>query len=251
MFPNTVLPRDFDTIEIPFPERGEPRAGPLGGAAAEEQPARTRSGGVVEERSRRSRAAERAGRLTWPPPASASRPTGWCSSACVPSTPTSCSSCCATRASRARCMPWRSAERRRDGRRPGEQARALGALRLRAVAAARPADGRVVGRGGLQHTSSAAATRSRSPGRSCRRDGARASRRSSHARPSRWRSTTLACARSSPSRCRQRRLAAGDGEERLRLRARDRPRRTPARSLPAKPTAQTPEALLRSRSRPL
>ena len=25
VFPRTVLPRDFDTIEIPFPERGEPR----------------------------------------------------------------------------------------------------------------------------------------------------------------------------------------------------------------------------------
>lgn len=25
VFPNTVLPRDFDTIEIPFPERGEPQ----------------------------------------------------------------------------------------------------------------------------------------------------------------------------------------------------------------------------------
>ena len=25
VFPNTVIPRDFDTIEIPFPERGEPR----------------------------------------------------------------------------------------------------------------------------------------------------------------------------------------------------------------------------------
>ena len=24
IFPNTVLPRDFDTIEVPFPERGEP-----------------------------------------------------------------------------------------------------------------------------------------------------------------------------------------------------------------------------------
>jgi ribonuclease Z len=24
VFPNTVVPRDFDTIEIPFPERGEP-----------------------------------------------------------------------------------------------------------------------------------------------------------------------------------------------------------------------------------
>ena len=24
IFPGTVLPRDFDTIEIPFPERGEP-----------------------------------------------------------------------------------------------------------------------------------------------------------------------------------------------------------------------------------
>ena len=30
MFPQTVLPRDFDTIEIPFPERGEPGADPLG-----------------------------------------------------------------------------------------------------------------------------------------------------------------------------------------------------------------------------
>jgi ribonuclease Z len=25
VFPNTVVPRDFDTIEIPFPERGEPQ----------------------------------------------------------------------------------------------------------------------------------------------------------------------------------------------------------------------------------
>jgi ribonuclease Z len=25
VFPRTVLPRDFDTIEIPFAERGEPR----------------------------------------------------------------------------------------------------------------------------------------------------------------------------------------------------------------------------------
>ncbi len=25
IFPNTLLPRDFDTIEIPFPERGEPQ----------------------------------------------------------------------------------------------------------------------------------------------------------------------------------------------------------------------------------
>jgi ribonuclease Z len=24
IFPGTVLPRDFDSIEIPFPERGEP-----------------------------------------------------------------------------------------------------------------------------------------------------------------------------------------------------------------------------------
>ena len=24
MFPNTVVPRDFDAIEVPFPERGEP-----------------------------------------------------------------------------------------------------------------------------------------------------------------------------------------------------------------------------------
>ena len=25
VFPNTVVPRDFDTIEIPLPERGEPQ----------------------------------------------------------------------------------------------------------------------------------------------------------------------------------------------------------------------------------
>jgi ribonuclease Z len=24
VFPNTVVPRDFDTIEIPFPEKGDP-----------------------------------------------------------------------------------------------------------------------------------------------------------------------------------------------------------------------------------
>jgi ribonuclease Z len=24
VFPNTVVPRDFDAIELPFPERGEP-----------------------------------------------------------------------------------------------------------------------------------------------------------------------------------------------------------------------------------
>ena len=24
MFPNTVVPRDFDEITVPFPERGEP-----------------------------------------------------------------------------------------------------------------------------------------------------------------------------------------------------------------------------------
>ena len=24
VFPNTVVPRDFDAIDIPFPERGEP-----------------------------------------------------------------------------------------------------------------------------------------------------------------------------------------------------------------------------------
>ncbi len=24
MFPNSVVPRDFDSIEVPFPERGDP-----------------------------------------------------------------------------------------------------------------------------------------------------------------------------------------------------------------------------------
>jgi len=36
VFPNTVVPRDFDAIEVPFPERGEPR---LVKADAEPQPA--------------------------------------------------------------------------------------------------------------------------------------------------------------------------------------------------------------------
>jgi ribonuclease Z len=25
VFPSTVVPRDFDVVEVPFPERGEPR----------------------------------------------------------------------------------------------------------------------------------------------------------------------------------------------------------------------------------
>jgi ribonuclease Z len=25
IFPNTVVPRDFDVVEVPFPERGEPQ----------------------------------------------------------------------------------------------------------------------------------------------------------------------------------------------------------------------------------
>jgi ribonuclease Z len=29
-FPNTIAPRDFDLVEIPFPERGEPRLVPDG-----------------------------------------------------------------------------------------------------------------------------------------------------------------------------------------------------------------------------
>jgi len=30
VFPATVVPRDFDVIEVPFPERGEPRLVPRG-----------------------------------------------------------------------------------------------------------------------------------------------------------------------------------------------------------------------------
>jgi ribonuclease Z len=30
VFPNTIAPRDFDLIEVPFPERGEPRLVPEG-----------------------------------------------------------------------------------------------------------------------------------------------------------------------------------------------------------------------------
>lgn len=37
VFPNTVAPRDFDTVEIPFPERGEPTLVPKG-AKREAQP---------------------------------------------------------------------------------------------------------------------------------------------------------------------------------------------------------------------
>jgi ribonuclease Z len=38
IFANTVVPRDFDTIEIPFPERGEPRLVKRGGAPAARSP---------------------------------------------------------------------------------------------------------------------------------------------------------------------------------------------------------------------
>jgi ribonuclease Z len=34
VFPNTIVPRDFDRVEIPFPERGEPihhKSSPNGG----------------------------------------------------------------------------------------------------------------------------------------------------------------------------------------------------------------------------
>ena len=37
VFPATVVPRDFDVIEIPFAERGEPRR-VKGGAASVERP---------------------------------------------------------------------------------------------------------------------------------------------------------------------------------------------------------------------
>jgi ribonuclease Z len=39
IFPRTLLPRDFDTIEIPFPERGEPELVRWGDRAPEEAPA--------------------------------------------------------------------------------------------------------------------------------------------------------------------------------------------------------------------
>ncbi len=38
IFPDTVVPRDFDTIELPFPERGEPRL--VKGGAAHGPPSR-------------------------------------------------------------------------------------------------------------------------------------------------------------------------------------------------------------------
>ena len=31
MFPNTVVPRDFDIVEVPFPEKGEPTVHRLDG----------------------------------------------------------------------------------------------------------------------------------------------------------------------------------------------------------------------------
>jgi ribonuclease Z len=39
IFPNTVVPRDFDTIELPLPERGAPELR-RGGAHPEEEKAR-------------------------------------------------------------------------------------------------------------------------------------------------------------------------------------------------------------------
>ena len=39
IFPNTVLPRDFDTIEIPFPERGAPELARWDELTGEESPA--------------------------------------------------------------------------------------------------------------------------------------------------------------------------------------------------------------------
>jgi ribonuclease Z len=42
VFPNTIVPRDFDIVEIPFPERGEPRlvkGGALSDTTADKVPA--------------------------------------------------------------------------------------------------------------------------------------------------------------------------------------------------------------------
>ena len=69
VFPNTVLPRDFDTIEIPFPERGEPELIRWEDRRAEEQASADTASdrrGWRTDVSRRSRAAERADRLTCP-----------------------------------------------------------------------------------------------------------------------------------------------------------------------------------------
>jgi hypothetical protein len=38
IFPDTVVPRDFDTIEVPYPERGAPALVKGGGAPARESP---------------------------------------------------------------------------------------------------------------------------------------------------------------------------------------------------------------------
>ena len=40
VFPNTIAPRDFDLVEIPFPERGEPGADPGRARAAARAPGR-------------------------------------------------------------------------------------------------------------------------------------------------------------------------------------------------------------------
>ena len=59
IFPDTVLPRDFDTIEIPFAERGGPRARPVGGTRASPTPSprcQSRSPIPRRERHRRTRA---------------------------------------------------------------------------------------------------------------------------------------------------------------------------------------------------
>ena len=49
LFPETVVPRDFDVVEIPFPERGQPELVRSG--------ARTTKGDRSGARRRRSRAA--------------------------------------------------------------------------------------------------------------------------------------------------------------------------------------------------
>ena len=41
VFPNTVVPRDFDIIEVPFAERGEPTLIRLGARPERESPAGT------------------------------------------------------------------------------------------------------------------------------------------------------------------------------------------------------------------
>ena len=90
IFPQTVVPRDFDTIEIPLPERGEPAlvrwSDSAEARAADAEPAEAEADGRDRDRA-----------------PSASSADGSSTSGSDPSTPQSSRRCCSTRGSTRRC----------------------------------------------------------------------------------------------------------------------------------------------------